>query len=500
MCGIAAVYPSCRELIDEVLPRLRERGPDQDAVSDTTLASLGASRLKITDMERGDQPLVTSSGSTVIIFNGAIYNAFYLREAFNLQTLTQNDAEVVACLYEVLGDEVVNYLDGMYAFIIADLRRQRLVAANDSFGIKPLHWARAEGHLLFSSTVSSLPVNFQKTVRRFPSGVLWASDGTVRKVVPYHGQSCGELVEELRRAVRSQVPAEVPWGCMLSGGVDSALVTAMCTELRGSSVIAYTAGTLKSDDFNVARRFAKFVDLDHRPIVIDRMMVEQAVVQVIEATANYDPLTVMSGVGTLLVADQARRDGVKVLLSGEGADELFGGYDVYQKIPTRDLNSTLLRDQSELGATECLRLDRCTGACGIEARVPFLSAGVVQLSRSIGPLDKILPTADRRTFNKIALRRAAELCLPNWVAHREKVPFFEGAGLSGMVAEVAESWLERSSISRSQDELRCFGVHSTVARYLFELWFERFGEITTSFEDLCIRGLTRRNYFRPNGL
>jgi asparagine synthase (glutamine-hydrolysing) len=509
MCGIVATLPPAPGLVDRALDALRSRGPDGRGSLDLDFASLGVRRLAITDVAGGSQPLRSPSGHTALVFNGEIYNHRELRaelEADGHRFGSESDGEVILGLYERHGLAFADRLDGMFAIALADLERRRLVLAVDPLGVKPLYlaeWADEDGNgdwtRVAASTVDALPAELHPRVRRCPPGVVRVFDaeptGTsepgTRPIEPAFGPQ-GPLLDELRRSVRGQIPAEVPWAVLLSGGLDSGLIAALAAEAAGSpgEVVAYTVGLPGSLDVEAARRLASELGLVHRVVPVPRRELSERVEQVIAATATYDSYVVMSGVATWLAARAAAEDGVKVLLTGEGADELFAGYDAYARLAPEELEARLLDDQTHLGVTECLRLDRCTMAWGVEARVPFLSPPLVTLARRLPPEAKIDRGSDPPVL-KLALREAAREVLPSWAAERPKVPFFKGAGLWRPLIARARKEMSGERLREVAAAHPGFALDSPLTAWFFLRWRRRFPRLGRSLEDLVSRGLVR---------
>jgi len=512
MCGIVATLPPSPDLTDQALDSLRSRGPDGVGSFHSDFASLGVRRLAITDVSGGSQPLQSPCGRYLLVFNGEVYNHREIRrelKSSGLSFRSDSDGEAILGLYQRHGVAFADRLDGMYALALLDLERSHLVLAVDPVGVKPLYLApRAlleEGRgtdgegWVAASTVHALPSALHGQMRRFPPGTVWVCDRSGRDVArrTIELPSCSpeaSLLEELRRTVRLQIPEEVPWAVLLSGGLDSALVAALATELSietpTGKVLAYTVGTPGSSDVAAAGRLAAELGLEHRVVPVPRPELASIVERVIEATATFDPYVVMSGVGTFLAARAAASDGVKVLLTGEGADELFAGYDAYARLAPEDLEARLQEDQRQLGVTECLRLDRCTMAWGVEARVPYLSPRVISLARALPSAAKVFH-GEQRVLRKHALREAAREVLPAWVVERPKAPFFEGSGLFRPFVTQAMREMPAERLAKVAAASPDFPLDGVLPGWLFSLWRERFPHLAASFSSLVEHGLVR---------
>ena len=503
MCGIFAISPSSQDLAHSAVELMIHRGPDSQAVVDLGFACVGVTRLAITDLKQGQQPLRSYCGRYVVAFNGAIYNYRELLAEHAEVVLTGNDGEIIHVLYKKYGLRFTDHLDGMYAILLADLTCNRLVVAVDPIGIKPLYKVEASGIRIFSSTIRAIPQAYHDRVKRVPNGTVATDCSLHHETRPitkeFHHL---ELIDLLTKAVERRIPLEVPWACMLSGGVDSSLITALARRVTGKRVAAYTVGfgsrEYTSDDLLAARQLAKNLDIEHVEIHIEESRLLQIVRSIVEHSATFNKYVVMSGLGTYLVAERASQDGMRVLLSGEGADELFAGYDDYLDLNQEQLESKLFEDQNDLGATECLRLDRCSMAHSIEARVPFLANYVVDHAHKLAPDQKIAVGADGRRIRKYALRCAAAEVIPEALAWRPKNPFFRGAGAGRCLTSLSERLItdrEFSAISRDNPQ---YPIESKMVALFFKIWQEHYPNLAMNLRDLRTRGLARQADEIPN--
>ncbi len=490
MCGITAALPANGEFVKAALAAQVSRGPDQTANVDLGFCSLGVNRLAISGLEGGDQPLVSRDGAITVVFNGAIYNAELLAEEFGFDPASTNDGEVIHFLYRRFGLAFADHLEGMFAICVADGKREELVVAVDQVGIKPLYRCRHGGADLVASTVTAFPEHLRHNVWRVPPGIVWSTAGEMRRIV-YLNYRDGTLGELFRESVLEQIPREVEWGCMLSGGVDSALVTRVASDAR-PGVPTFTCGTNEGTDLTGARRVAKLLGTTHHEVMVERDELPDVVDRVILATASMEKWTVMGGVGTYLTARAARDAGMKVLLSGEGADELFGGYDEFQELPPAFLNARLVQYQVDLGTSECLRLDRATMAHSIEARVPYLSTSIMRHARALGPEDKIR-YVDGAQIRKYALRRLAATLLPKEVAFGDKAEFSHGSGVTAELAQIAAERFPAVEIARLSTAFPSLPIEDALSAWFVSRWLEFFGtSIGTTWESMVDRGLFRQ--------
>jgi asparagine synthase (glutamine-hydrolysing) len=370
MCGIAGLLGSPdREALVAMRDTMVHRGPDDEGLFVEGPVGLAARRLSIIDLAHGHQPISTEDGAVTVVQNGEIYNHEQLRAELGGHTFaTRSDTEVIAHLYEEHGLAFAERLRGMFAVAVWDARRSRLVLARDRFGIKPLFYAHEGEKLAFASELKALqrrpgastevdldaveaflafnsipaPLTIYAAARKLPPGhLLIAEDGAVRierfarpKPVPAadvraepFGVLAAELRDRMRDSVRAHLVADVPVGVLLSGGVDSSLLTALAAQESGYRVSTFSIGFKERsfDELELARQVARRYDTDHHELVVEP---DAATLLPILAGAFDEPFADSSAVPTYLVSQLAAQH-VKVVLSGEGGDELFGGYETY---------------------------------------------------------------------------------------------------------------------------------------------------------------------------
>lgn len=496
MCGIVASFPADSLFTEKALGSMADRGPDAVKSINLNFCEIGVSRLAITDLQDGEQPFLRNDGQLLIGFNGAIYNWRVLAEKNGFDLPTNNDAEIIAPLYQKFGLSFADHLEGMYSVVIYDVKRNCLITANDHFGVKPLYVVHDEHNFYVASTLQCFPIRLRSKVRRHIPGTVFSSSGEVvaiKQLSTRTGASPDDLMQALDASVAEQIPSDVPWGCFLSGGVDSSLIAALAKTLTGESPKTFCCGIKGSPDRLFAQRLADECGFDHADVEIHQDELIDAVERVVYATASYDPGIILNGLGVYFAARAAKEAGVKVILSGEGADELFGGYDEHRASPSAFLIDHLRFDQRHLGASECLRLDRCAMVWSIEARVPFLARSVVEIARSLAPEDLIAPV-EGEVMNKVFLRRAAQAILPEWCAWRVKEPFFQGASLSNAVHELATSEGRGASIPYIPNELKKYPQIDLMAAWFKLLWERDYSGYESEWSDLQQRGLVRRRY------
>lgn len=481
MCGIFACRPVVGNWLRDALEKQRDRGPDQEAIHVCGDIGLAVNRLAITgDLEAGSQPVFSLSGNSLCVFNGAIYNTDAIRNRFGLDPRSTNDAAVALELYETIGLDFINSIQGMFAIVIVDRRLERMIVARDPLGIKPLYWAEHDGQRVFASSLKAIPNALLPYVAPFPPGTIWSDGGNH---VPISPRVTAEdtLEDTLVQAVRSHIPTEVGWGCGLSGGVDSSLICAIARSLR-HDFGCYSLSTGTGGDFPAAKHVAEWLGVRIRPVEVTKDDVVRAIPIVVEATGTYESEIVLGGLGTYLVAKAAASDGLKVLLTGEGADEIFGGYDRYKSLPPYMLNDTLVEDQVTFGQAQCKRLDHAAMAASIETRVPFMDVTVVARARVIPPSRKV--DVRHPMGDKICLREVAEKYLPASIARRTKAVMSTGSGMLELLRQAVQG-MTFGAVTEA--EYHKFRWRNRAELVFYSIWRETFGDMGTGRADLQAR-------------
>lgn len=458
MCGILACLgisgPPDRSVLETASRKLAHRGPDGAGFALCGRAGLAHRRLAIIDPEHGDQPLASEDGRVVACVNGAIYNHAQLRAELAPRHGfgSGSDSEVVVHLFEDQGAGFVRALDGMYAFVASD--GERVVAGRDPLGIKPLYHGRdAAGNLWLASELKAL-IGKVDRIEALPPGAVLASDSGVTtwfkppwlepeaEALPFEPD---ELLRELGRAVEKRLMSDVPVGVLLSGGLDSCAVAALAR--RGvPDLPTFAVGLADSADLAAARVAAASLGTRHRERAFTVEEAADLIEPVIASLESYDPALIRSAIPCWVAAELAAED-VKVVLTGEGADEVFGGYDYMGAL--RDpaaLHRELVRLLRGLHAMNLQRVDRMTMAHGVEARVPFLDLEFLEYAMGLDPGLK-LQAPDRP--EKWCLRAALHGLLPGELLWRSKQEFAEGCHAGGVVAAVAEEKVSDRELARA---------------------------------------------------
>jgi asparagine synthase (glutamine-hydrolysing) len=478
MCGIVAGHGvSDREALERMLARLEHRGPDDSGSIAVNGSWLGHRRLSIVDVGGGAQPLRDPDGVLFLVGNGEVYNHEDVRGRLaDRPFLTQSDNEVALRLLDERGPEALAELNGMFAFVAAG-RDGRFVAARDPVGIKPLYWARRGDEVLFASEMHVFDEAWQPRVEPFPPGCAWTPGRglvTFARALPDDPEPAPPhlLVSGTRavliEAVHRQLMGDVPVGVFLSGGLDSSLVAAIAARIlaaRGERLKTFAVGTPGSPDLAAARAVAAHVGSEHHETTYSAAEALDALPGVVRAIESFDPGLVRSAVPNYMLARFTAAH-VKVVLTGEGADELFAGYDYMREFAEPDaLHAELERTVRSLHNLNLQRCDRVTMAHGLEARVPFLDREVIDWAMRLPAEAKLAPPG---TVEKRLLREAFDGWLPPELLWRDKAEFGDGSGARDVLSEAvaaavtdAELEAERGAVTpplRTKEELAYFRI------------------------------------------
>ncbi|MDQ4129785.1 MAG: asparagine synthase B [Actinomycetota bacterium] len=431
-----------------MMDRLSHRGPDDAGTFSSPDGSgvLGFRRLSIMDPTGGHQPIIGQDEGRAIIANGEIYNFPSIREelAARQPFETGSDSEAILRLYEEHGTAVVQHLDGMYAFAILD--GNDIFLARDPIGIKPLYVGCSESTAIFASELKALAGRCQD-VTEFPPGAYYHSQVgfsrfyEVPRCAPHHDSVAAwtrRIRETMEGCVAKQLMSDVPLGFFLSGGVDSSVICALARR-HVDEMHTFSVGIEGSGDLEPARRVAGHLDTIHHEYVLTAEEVAQALPEVIYYLESFDQDLVRSAIPTYFTARLAA-EYVDVVLTGEGADELFAGYSYHKAIADDDiLNRELRRSVGALHNLNLQRVDRMTMAHALEARPPFLDEEMIALAQQVPAELKLHGSSPSEQWSKWILRKAFEEMLPAEIVWRRKAQFDEGSGLAELAsAEVYE--------------------------------------------------------------
>ncbi|KAJ7525344.1 hypothetical protein O6H91_17G046600 [Diphasiastrum complanatum] len=502
MCGILALLHcqnTSRARVLELSRRLRHRGPDWSGLFHHDNFYLAHERLAIVDPASGDQPLYNEDKDIVVAVNGEIYNHESLKASMKRphKYHTQSDCEVIAHLYEDIGEEVVQLLDGMFSFVLLDTRDNSFIAARDPIGITPLYlgWG-IDGSVWFASEMKALKDDCER-FEIFPPGHIYSSKaGGLRRwynppwfseaipSAPYDGKVLREAFE---KAVIKRLMTDVPFGVLLSGGLDSSLVAAVASrhlsdtkaaKQWGSQLHSFCVGLKGSPDLKAAREVADYIGTLHYEFTFDVQEGLDSLCDVIYHIETYDVTTIRASTPMFLMARKIKALGVKMVLSGEGSDEIFGGYLYFHKAPNKEeLHQETCRKIKALHLYDCLRANKATSAWGLEARVPFLDKDFINVAMNIDPAEKMVRPKDGR-IEKWILRKAFDVeenpYLPKHILYRQKEQFSDGVGYSwidGLKAHAEKHVSDQ--MMKNAKYVYPYNIPSTKEAYYYRMLFEK---------------------------
>ena len=459
MCGIVCAFDlkqkseDLRPQLLEMAKRIRHRGPDWSGIYSDDKAILAHERLAIVDPASGKQPLFSKDKKLILAANGEIYNHRELRKRFpSYHFQTESDCEVILALYQDKGVDFVDELNGIFGFAIYDVEKDEYFIARDHMGIIPLYigWDQ-NGTFYVASELKALEGVCTK-IQLFPPGhymsskdgkfVQWYQrDWIDYQAVKNNETSIAKIKEALEAAVHRQLMSDVPYGVLLSGGLDSSITSAIAkkyaqkriesddqSEAWWPQLHSFSVGLEGSPDLAAAQKVAAHIGTVHHEIKFTIQEGLDAIKDVIYNLETYDITTIRASTPMYLMARVIKSMGIKMVLSGEGADELFGGYLYFHKAPNaQEFHEETVRKLSKLHMYDCLRANKSLAAWGIEGRVPFLDKEFMDVAMSINPQDKMI---NGERMEKWVLRKAFEEMLPESVAWRQKEQFSDGVGYS----------------------------------------------------------------------
>ncbi len=459
MCGIVGVFDlkvdsqKLRPQVLEMSKKLRHRGPDWSGIYTGDKALLAHERLSIVDVQSGKQPLYSDDKKVILAVNGEIYNHQDLRKTLNgsYNFATQSDCEVILPLYIKKGIDFIEDLNGIFAFALYDEEKDFYLIVRDHIGIIPLYMGWDQyGNFYVASELKALE-GYCNKIREFLPGHYMTSDKPgelIRwykrdweeyKNVQDNETDLSKLREALEQAVHRQLMSDVPYGVLLSGGLDSSVISAIAKKFAPKRVEtqdkaaawwpqlhSFAVGLEGSPDLAAARKVADHIGTVHHEIHFTVQEGLDAIRDVIYHLETYDVTTVRASTPMYLMARVIKSMGVKMVLSGEGADELFGGYLYFHKAPdAQAFHEETIRKLSKLHMYDCLRANKSLAAWGVEGRVPFLDKEFIDVAMRLNPEDKLIRNG---RIEKWVVRKAFEDYLPKEVAWRQKEQFSDGVG------------------------------------------------------------------------
>jgi asparagine synthase (glutamine-hydrolysing) len=495
MCGIVAILNVKQQTQDlrqkalKMSQKIRHRGPDWSGIYCGSSAILAHERLSIVDPESGGQPLFSPDKQQVLAVNGEIYNHQEIRRRYAGQYdfQTRSDCEVILSLYrewrrklptteQVLSiSSLLEQLSGIFAFVLYDEQNNEFLIARDPIGVIPLYIGYdKEGTVYVASELKALEGQCERYEPFLPGHYLYSREGISMQryyrrdwfeynAVKDNSASVDAIHDALQDAVRRQLMSDVPYGVLLSGGLDSSVISAIAEKFSQNRIEdnsqtraywprlhSFAVGLKGAPDLEKARRVAEHIGTVHHEINYTIQEGLDAIRDVIYYIETYDVTTVRASTPMYLLARVIKSMGIKMVLSGEGADEIFGGYLYFHKAPTpQDFHEETVRKLSKLHLYDCLRANKSLAAWGIEGRVPFLDKEFLDVAMRTNPQAKMCPG---QTIEKKIIREAFAHLLPDEVAWRQKEQFSDGVGYSWIdtlksvtAAAVSDEQMEHAS-------------------------------------------------------
>ncbi|KMT01756.1 hypothetical protein BVRB_9g212050 [Beta vulgaris subsp. vulgaris] len=505
MCGILAVLgcsddsQAKRSHVLELSRRLKHRGPDWSGIYQHGDCYLSHQRLAIVDPDSGDQPLYNENKTIVVTVNGEIYNHEELRKRLsNHKFWTGSDCDVIAHLYEEHGENFIDMLDGVFSFVLLDTRDNSFIAARDAIGITPLYigWG-LDGSVWISSELKGLHDDCEH-FEWFPPGHLYSSKSSSFRrwynppwfceAIPSTPYDPLILRRAFENAVLKRLMTDVPFGVLLSGGLDSSLVASITsrhlagTKIArqwGSQLHSFCVGLAGSPDLVAAREVAEVLGTVHHEYHFSVQDGIDAIEDVIYHIETYDVTTVRASTPMFLMSRKIKSLGVKMVISGEGSDEIFGGYLYFHKAPNKEeFHQETCRKIKALHLYDCLRANKATSAWGLEARVPFLDKEFINVVMSIDPEWKMIKPEEGR-MEKWILRKAfddeKQPYLLKHILYRQKEQFSDGVGYSwidGLKAHVEQHVTDK--MMYNAEHIFTHNTPTTKEAYYYRMIFDKF--------------------------
>ena len=503
MCGIVGIFDikeQSSELRNKALrmsQKIRHRGPDWSGIYCGGHAILCHERLSIVDPQSGKQPLYSPDGRQVLAVNGEIYNHQAIRQATaaDYEYQTGSDCEVILALYRAHGIHFLEQLSGIFAFALYDEERDEYLIARDPIGVIPLYIGHdADGKTYVASELKALEGFCDEYEPFLPGHYLYSREGVMHRwytrdwmdyeAVKDNGADIDSLRVGLQEAVKRQLMSDVPYGVLLSGGLDSSIISAIAQKFAARRVEdggqtgawwprlhSFAVGLKGAPDLEKARLVAEHIGTVHHEINYTIQEGLDALRDVIYFTETYDVTTVRASTPMYLLARVIKSMGIKMVLSGEGADEIFGGYLYFHKAPSaRAFHEETVRKLGKLHWYDCLRANKSLSAWGMEGRVPFLDRDFLDIAMRLNPKAKMCPGQE---IEKKILRQAFADLLPEEIAWRQKEQFSDGVGYS-WIDTLKRITSEQVSDEQMAHAAERFPIHTPLCKeeYFYRSIFE----------------------------
>ncbi len=508
MCGIVGAFDikqntePFRNQILRMAKTLRHRGPDWSGIYSGEKAVLAHERLAIVDPLSGNQPLFSKDGKLALAVNGEIYNHMEIRARYKdtYEFLTMSDCEVILALYRDKGPALLEELNGIFAFALYDIEKDQYLVGRDHIGIIPLYqgWD-TEGRYYVASEMKALEGTCTEIREFLPGTYYWSGTGTTETwykrdwmefdAVKDRVTDLKALREGLEAAVKRQLMSDVPYGVLLSGGLDSSVIAAITQKYAKKRIESndtqeawwprlhsFAVGLKGSPDLIAAQKAADYIGTVHHEIHFTVQEGLDAIRDVIYHIETYDITTIRASTPMYLLSRAIKSMGIKMVLSGEGSDELFGGYLYFHKAPDeKELHEETVRKLSKLHLYDCLRANKSLAAWGVEGRVPFLDKEFIDVAMRMNPKEKLSGKAGNGRIEKWALREAFKDMLPDEIVWRQKEQFSDGVGYSWIdsLKKLCEEKVSDEQFARAADRYPV-NPPMTKEQYYYRTIFEEF--------------------------
>ncbi|NOI88086.1 asparagine synthase B [Vibrio sp. 99K-1] len=517
MCSVFGILDiksdaaALRPIALEMSKKLRHRGPDWSGIYASDKAILAHERLAIVGLNSGAQPLYSQDKKHILAVNGEIYNHKELRARYEdkYQFQTDSDCEVILALYQEMGADLLEELNGIFAFVLYDEEKDEYLVGRDHIGIIPLYQGYDEhGNYYVASEMKAL-VPVCKTISEFPPGSFYSSkdaepqryyirDWNEYAAVQGNSTSKEDLTEALEAAVKRQLMTDVPYGVLLSGGLDSSITSAVAkrfaamrieddeqSEAWWPQLHSFAVGLEGAPDLIAAREVADKIGTVHHEMTYTIQEGLDAIRDVIYHIETYDVTTIRASTPMYLLARKIKAMGIKMVLSGEGADEIFGGYLYFHKAPNaKEFHEETVRKLLALNMFDCARANKSLAAWGVEGRVPFLDKEFIDVAMRLNPEDKMCGNGK---MEKHILRECFEDYLPDSIAWRQKEQFSDGVGYDWIdtLKATAEAKVTDKQMETAQFRFP-YNTPTTKEGYAYREIFEELFPLESAAE--CIPG------------
>jgi len=517
MCSIFGILDiksdaeALRPIALEMSKKLRHRGPDWSGIYSSDKAILAHERLAIVGLNSGAQPIYSPDKKHILAVNGEIYNHKEIRARYEgkYDFQTDSDCEVILALYQDMGADLLEELNGIFAFVLYDEEKDQYLVGRDHIGIIPLYQGQDEhGNYYVASEMKAL-VPVCKTVSEFPPGCHYSSsdaepqryytrDWNEYAAVQGNSTSKEELTEALEAAVKRQLMTDVPYGVLLSGGLDSSITSAVAkrfaamrieddeqSEAWWPQLHSFAVGLEGAPDLKAAREVADKIGTVHHEMTYTIQEGLDAIRDVIYHIETYDVTTIRASTPMFLMGRKIKAMGIKMVLSGEGADEIFGGYLYFHKAPNaKEFHEETVRKLLALNMFDCARANKSLAAWGVEGRVPFLDKEFIDVAMRLNPEDKMCGNGK---MEKHILRECFEHYLPESIAWRQKEQFSDGVGYNWIdtLKEVAEAKVTDQQMETAQFRFP-YNTPTTKEGYAYREIFEELFPLPSAAE--CVPG------------